>query len=245
MEQLGTHRHGDRILGGDRQSCGECEIRDLTFCSVLTAEEMARVRACRTEVKLPAHHTIFHEADEADHLFNVTSGVVKLYKLLADGRRQITGFLFAGEFLGLAANRTYAYTAETVTEAKLCRFSRRRLEKLFDEWPHLEKHLLGIAASELIAAQDQMVLLGRKTAQEKMASFILMMSERAEARGQDGNPVTLPMNRADIGDYLGLTIETVSRTLTQLKNKGVISLMGSGHILLSKPDDLGDRAEGF
>ena len=103
MEHLGTHRHDDRILGSDRGSCGKCEIRDLTFCSVLTADEMERVRACRTEVQFPAHHAIFHEDDEADHLFNVTSGVVKLYKLLADGRRQITGFLFAGGCRGLGA----------------------------------------------------------------------------------------------------------------------------------------------
>ncbi len=76
MEHLGTHRHGDRILGSDRPSCGECEIRDLTFCSVLTAEEMERVRACRREVKFEAHRSIFHEGDEADYLFNVTCGVV-------------------------------------------------------------------------------------------------------------------------------------------------------------------------
>jgi CRP/FNR family transcriptional regulator len=159
-------------------ACEGCEIRSLTFCSVLSPHESERIQTALKNIDVPAHATLFQEGDPADHLFNVTAGVVKLYKLLPDGRRQITGFLFPGDFLGLAYGETYVYSAETVTPAALCRFSRTKLLALFDEIPHMEKHISMTTSHELAAAQDQMLLLGRKTAQEKIASFLLMLLRR-------------------------------------------------------------------
>ena len=128
---------------------------------------------------------------------------------------------------------------------RLCRFPRRRLEALLVEIPHLEQRLLAMASHELAAAQDQMVLLGRKSARERVVSFILMLSNSAMRHGRPGDPVFLPMSRSDIADYLGLTTETVSRTFTSLKKQGLIELLDDKRIRLSRMSALREIAEGF
>lgn len=224
--------------------CGACPVRSLTVCAALEAEELRRLAEILQTVRYESGHTVFAEGDAADTLYNVTVGTVKLYKLLPDGRRQITGFLLPGDFLGLSVNENYAYTAETVTPATLCRFPRRRMEALLDEFPKMQRRLFSMASNELAAAQDQMLLLGRKSAKEKICSFLLMLSQRAQRRGHKENPVHVPMSRADIADYLGLTTETVSRTFTQLKTSRVISLLEGNKVQIHDMDDLFDLAEG-
>lgn len=224
--------------------CAACTIRDTAFCGVLTDDELPVLTAIMKMVEVPAHQPIIDEGEPADYLFNVTSGAVKLYKLLPDGRRQITGFLFEGDFLGIAMNERYAYSAEAVGPVGLCRFPRRKLEGVLDETPKLEKRLLGMASNELVQAQDQILLLGRKTAKEKLVSFLLSLSNRAEMRGNPASPVALPMGRADIADYLGLTTETVSRTMTLLKRNGHIRLLQGGMVELPDLEALRDLADG-
>ncbi len=224
--------------------CAACSVREMAFCGVLTDEELPRLLAIFTTVDVDPHQPIIDEGEVADYLFNVTDGAVKLYKLLPDGRRQITGFLFAGDFLGIAMNEKYAYSAEALGKVSLCRFPRRKLEALLDEFPKLEKRLLGMASNELVQAQDQILLLGRKTAQEKIVSFLLSLSDRAVKRGADPAPILLPMGRADIADYLGLTTETVSRTITHLKRDGLIRLMQGGRVDLPNLAALRDLADG-
>jgi CRP/FNR family transcriptional regulator len=224
--------------------CRACAVRDHTVCAALGAEEQARMASILTEVEFAAHQEVFNETESADHVFNVTKGTVKIYKLLADGRQQITGFLFPGDFLGLMRKATYAYSAEAVTDVKLCRFPRRKFETLLDESPNLEKRLLGVASHELAAAQDQMLLLGRKTAREKLASFLIMLSNAAAAHGAPRNPVLLPMSRSEIADYLGLTIETVSRTFTQLRKDKLIELVDDGAVKLLRPLELETQSAG-
>jgi len=202
----------------------------MAFCGVLNDEELPRLLAIFSAIEFDPHQPIIDEGEAADYLFNVTDGAVKLYKLLPDGRRQITGFLFAGDFLGIAMNEKYAYSAEALGRVSLCRFPRRKLEALLDEFPKLEKRLLGMASNELVQAQDQILLLGRKTAQEKIVSFLLNLSDRVVRRGGDPSPISLPMGRSDIADYLGLTTETVSRTITHLKRDGLIRLLQGGRV---------------
>jgi CRP/FNR family transcriptional regulator len=216
----------------------------MAFCGVLTEEEMPRLLSILTAIEVEPHQPILDEGEAADYLFNVTMGAVKLYKLLPDGRRQITGFLFSGDFLGIAMNEKYAYSAEAVGRVSLCRFPRRKLESLLDEFPRLEKRLLGMASNELVQAQDQILLLGRKTAQEKIVSFLLNLSDRAVKRGDPPSPIALPMGRADIADYLGLTTETVSRTITHLKRDGLIRLMQGGKVDMPDHGALRDLADG-
>jgi CRP/FNR family transcriptional regulator len=225
--------------------CAACSVRQLTICAALAADELSELSAIMSSVELGPGDPLFHEADEADYVFNVTAGMMKIYKLLPDGRRQVTGFLFPGDFLGLANQGEYAYSGEAVGPATLCRFPRRKLETLLERFPQLERRLLGMASNELAAAQEQMLLLGRKTAREKIASFLLMLSRRAQRRGQKGNPVNVLMSRTDIGDYLGLTTETVSRTFTQLKSAGTITLLAAGKVQVDSLESLEDLAEGM
>jgi len=196
------------------------------------------------QITLAPRSIVIEEGETAEWLFNVTEGVVKLYKLLPDGRQQVTGFLFAGDFLGIALNDTYAYSAEAIGTTSLCRFARSGLETLLDDLPHLEKRLLSMASNELVQAQDQLLLLGRKTAREKVLSFLLNLSRRAEGRGEPKTPVHVPMSRDAIADYLGLTTETVSRTLTKLKTEGSIRLLEGNKIDLPDFEALKDMAEG-
>ncbi len=220
--------------------CAACAARGLAFCNVLEGEDLSRLLQITSETNAGAGQAVFYEGDEASHVYNVTEGVVRVSKMLPDGRRQITGFLFPGDFLGLSHDDAYAYTAEAVNAVRLCRFRRDRLLQLFDELPQLEKRLLGMAADELAAAQDQILLLGRKTARERVVSFLLGISKQAQRRGESGNPVGLPMSRADIADYLGLTIETVSRMITKLAKDGVIELPSSNKVHFTNRNALED-----
>jgi CRP/FNR family transcriptional regulator len=224
--------------------CQACTVRHLTVCAPLDDQEVQEVAAISQNVEMSPGDPLFDEGERASQVFNVTAGTMKVYKLLSDGRRQVTGFLFPGDFLGLANNDTYAYSAEAVTHATLCRFPRAKLDKLLERYPKMEKRLLSIASHELAVAQEQMLLLGRKTAKEKIASFLLTLSERAESRGQPGNPVSVPMSRTDIGDYLGLTTETVSRTFTNLRTSGTIALRNGGKVEILDLDTLQDVAQG-
>ncbi len=224
--------------------CAACQVRDQTVCGVLQPHELERLNAIVTEVHLERGQALFFQEDPADSVFNVTRGHIRVLKLLPDGRRQITGFLYPGDFLGMAYGSEYAYTAEALDNAVLCRFPREKLEALFDEFPQLEKRLLEISSNELIAAQDQMVLLGRKSAIERIASFLLEMIRRCERKGEDGGELRLPMNREDIGDYLGLAVETTSRNLQELVVKEVIEIPSAPLIIVRQRERLEEIAEG-
>lgn len=227
----------------ERTQCRTCPARSKSVCAAAKADELDRLAGLVTPQQLMAGETLIEEGDEATHLFTVTSGSMKIYKLLPDGRRQITGFLFRGDFLGLAFRDTYTYSAEALTDAVVCRFPRRQFTGFVTERPALEHQLLTIASNELAAAQDQMLLLGRKTARERVASFLLGLVRRQEQLGHDGKAVRLTMTRSDIADYLGLTIETVSRTFTSLRAGGIIELDGTTLVRVLNRDRLAATAE--
>jgi CRP/FNR family transcriptional regulator, anaerobic regulatory protein len=174
----------------------------------------------------------------------VVRGLVRLHKLLPDGRRQIVGFLEAGDYLGLTFSGTFLFSAEAVTETVVRRIPCARFNAVLDAHPALQRRLLAMATTELVAAQDQILLLGRKTAQEKLCSFLLMVSRRRARRGLAPETLRLPMPRGDIADYLGLTMETVSRVMTQLKTKGIIRLRDEHRVELTDLAALAGLADG-
>lgn len=227
-----------RVSGADRapNPCLECDVRSLAVCSAVRASLLPKLTTLAAGRHVDVGCSLFDEGDPADNVFTLTEGMLKLYKLLGDGRRQIVGFLVPGDFLGLAFGRGYAYTAEAVTPVAACRFKRQQFLTLLDECPELEKEILTRATTELAAAQEQMLLLGRKTARERVASFILAMSRRRKLA--PGETLELPMGRADIGDYLGLTIETVSRTLTALRKERLIEVNDRHLIKVRQPEAL-------
>ncbi len=209
------------------QNCRNCPARNKAVCGAASAEALDRLAGLVSPQQLAAGETLIDEGDDATHLFTITAGSVKVYKLLPDGRRQVTGFLFQGDFLGLAFNETYTYSAEALTDATVCRFPRRQFDDFVSRHTAIERRLLAMASHELAAAQEQMVLLGRKTAQERVASFLLGLVRRQERLGRDGKAIRLTMTRTDIADYLGLTTETVSRTFTGFRAAGLIELDGT------------------
>jgi CRP/FNR family transcriptional regulator len=243
--------------------CGACPVRHLTVCAVLDPGELHDLTAIVSNVDLSPGQPLFDECEPANHVFNVTAGAIKIYKLLPDGRRQITGFLFAGDFLGLRGRDPRHLVPLSPAQAgeplgplsqdgePAARHGQQRAghrpgaDAASGPQDRPGKRLLGMASNELVIAQEQMLLLGRKTAREKLASFLLMLSKRQVQRGGSGDPVSVPITRADIGDYLGLTTETVSRTFTQLKRKGVIAILPGGRVELADRSAMEETAEGF
>ncbi len=205
-------------------NCAECEVRSRSVCAALDIDDLSRLAALAQQIVVPAGQGFIADGARAEHFYNVTHGTVRLYKLLPDGRRQITGFAGPGHFLGLAVSTCYAFDAEAIDDVTLCRFSRTRLHGLMGDLPSLERRLLEVAASELVLAQEQMLLLGRKTARERLASFLMHMLPDGCTHGSDQTRLHLPMPRADIADYIGLTVETVSRSFSWLKSERLIAI---------------------
>jgi len=227
--------------------CFDCAARLQAICGVLDSNQLREFKTSGATVTRAAGETIFFEGDIATHVYNLTAGVLRLSKLLPDGRRQIAGFLFPGDFLGITMEDEHAFTAEAITSSTLCQFSRARFDAFVDSHPHLERRLYAVAAHELAAARQQLVLLGRKTAAERVASFLLMLDARRTSSsgglGLDGD-ITLPMSRSDIADYLGLRIETISRELSALKASRLIRLSTTQTICFVDRERLAQLAEG-
>ena len=222
----------------EAEPCTSCGARALSVCAAIDGQDLKRLAALAVPLPTPVGRLFITEGDPADHFFNVTAGTAKLFKLLPDGRRQVTGFAAPGSFLGLAVSSSYAFSAEAVEPVQVCRFSRPRLRRLLDDFPAMERRLLDVASNELVAAQEQMLLLGRKTARERVASFLL-------ARRCGAGRLRLPMARTDIADYLGLTVETVSRTMTRLRIERLIDMPSPTEIVLRNHAGLEQLAAGL
>jgi CRP/FNR family nitrogen fixation transcriptional regulator len=170
---------------------------------------------------------IYGENEPADYLYKVVSGAVRSYKVLVDGRRQIGGFYLPGDIFGLETGEEHTFSAEAITDCRIVVIKRSALVALAARDNEVARQMWELTARELQRAQGRMLVL-IKSAQERVAGFLLEMA----ARAADGGAVELPMSRQDIADYLGLTIETVSRTLTQLEKSAAIELPSSRRILL-------------
>lgn len=226
------------------ETCVACRVRAHSVCGAIEGCDLARLAASAVASAAERGQTFITEGDPADNFYNLTSGTARLFKSLPDGRRQITGFAGPGHFLGLAVSDRYAFSADAIEPLTYCRFSRRRLHVLLDDFPAFEKRLLAIASHELVVAQEQMLLLGRKTARERVASFLLARSlDNAPCIGVS-DTVRLPMTRGDMADHLGLTIETVSRTLTRLKVDRLISIPNTSDIVIRDRQGLATQAGG-
>jgi CRP/FNR family transcriptional regulator len=201
--------------------CAHCGARSYSVCNAIEDRDLERLASLSVQLTVEPGRCFIEEGDPAEHFFNVTAGTAKLFKLLPDGRRAITGFAGPGHFLGLAVSTTYAFSAEAVDAMRVCRFSRSRLR----------------------------LLLGRKTARERLASFLIARAVApARCLGRDAEAtesIDLPMTRGDVADYLGLTIETVSRTLTRLRGDGLIEIPTPAHIVIRRHADLESIATGM
>lgn len=230
IEQMSTNRRHKPQRGSVR--CVDCEARRFSMCGALDVSELEALDKISHTTSFAPKSLLFDQWELAGNVFNLTEGMVQLYKSLPDGRRQIIGFALVGDFLGLALMDHYGVTAEALTMVKVCCFSRLNFLSFVDERPHLLRRLYEFAGHELNLAQDQMLLLGRRTAEEKVATFLLNLWTRYSRIGAISITLPLPMSRQDIADHLGLTIETVSRTLTRLARERVILIVPGGVRLL-------------
>ncbi|MCU0818025.1 MAG: helix-turn-helix domain-containing protein [Beijerinckiaceae bacterium] len=191
-------------------------------CSALEESEIHDLEAIMHHMTIAPKHTLFSQGDEAISLYTITSGTLRLHYDLPDGRRQIVGFAIPGDFLGLSLDPRFGITADALTEVSLCRFERARFMNLIERHPNMMRKMHEVASHELAIAQEHMVVLGRRRAEERVASFLLKWWHRLK-RIQGASPtVPLPMGRQDIADHLGLTIETVSRTLARWMRERII-----------------------
>lgn len=223
--------------------CSSCASRPISICRAAPDASLQRLADCLTVRTFAAGEPILLDGDACEHVFNITEGSVKVFRSLPDGRRAVTGFLFRGDFLGLTSERAL-FGAEALEPAQVCRFPRKAFKALLLELPQLESELLERASHELEQAQDQLLLLSRKTALERVSSFLLTLSRRARERQEPDDPVHFPMIRADMADYLGLTTETVSRCFGRLKTSGVIRLLPGNRAAILRADRLMQLAEG-
>jgi CRP-like cAMP-binding protein len=182
-----------------------------------------RLERLGTVVRHERNRTIYFEGDDVQHCFKVRSGTVRLCKMTEDGRRQIAAFLSAGDLFGWVDRDTYSFSAEAVTDVTVEKYSRRSIDDAATADPTMMHRMLAVVSEQLTSAHNHLLLLGRMTAPERIASFLIDLAKRKSASRADAGTIELHMNRKDLADYLGLTVETVSRVMSALKRKGLIS----------------------
>ncbi|MEO1533010.1 MAG: helix-turn-helix domain-containing protein [Pseudomonadota bacterium] len=239
-------------LEQETQRCATCPIRDRAVCTYAKDDDLRSLESIKFYRNYEPGQEILAAGEKMDFVGSVVEGVVSLSKTMADGRRQMVGLMFASDFIGRPMRESVPYDVTAVTEVRLCLFKRVRFEGVLRSSPDIERRLLEMMLDELDAARDWMLLLGRKTAQEKIATFLLILARRVTlSKGQDaqdGVSFTLPITREAMADYLGLTIETVSRQFTTLRKEGIIALEGTRTVrvpdFLALLDAAGEDADG-
>jgi CRP/FNR family nitrogen fixation transcriptional regulator len=204
-------------------------------------DDLRALQQVGVKVRFSRNQTIFNDGDEAANCYKVISGAVRLCKHMADGRRQIADFLLAGDLFGFMQFGQYKFTAEAVGDVVLMCYPQRQVARLSNLMPNLRGRLLVLLSQRLLGMQDHLVMLGRQTAKERIASFVLHLAERSDA--EEGLAFDLPMSRQDIADYLGLTIETVCRMLSELKREKIIAIP-TGQIVINDIEALQALTEG-
>ncbi|RWA59542.1 Crp/Fnr family transcriptional regulator [Mesorhizobium sp.] len=213
--------------------CQSCEARHRGLCGALEPDQLIELSKTSSRRGVSPGAELTGDAEVVERYSNVLSGVVKLTKSLSDGRQQIVGLQFAPDFLGRPFKSESAISAEAATEVSLCSFPRSVIERMMKLSPGLEHRLLKQTLNELDEAREWMLALGRKTASEKVASFLLMIARNIDPAtdpAAKSASFELPLTRADIADFLGLTIETVSRQLTRLRASDVIRIENNRHV---------------
>lgn len=204
--------------------CSHCGVRARSVCSALSSDEMAALDQVTQPLRLSAGATLVRTGEPRQYVFTLTAGALRLVRTLPDGRRQITGFVLPGDYVGLTETPRHRHDIEAICESRACRTPLVEMQRLRTTYPQLEHKLLRRTSMELAAAQDAGLLLARLQPSERLAHFLLRLGARGTAAGAPADVVALPMSRSDIADHLGLTMETVSRTFTKLRQQQLIAL---------------------
>ena len=204
-------------------ACFSCAARKSDICGGLDNDEIRDLASGSHRIQLKAGETLVWDGDTAQFSYVVTKGTLRAQKASVDGRRQILDFLFAGQFIAMPAGDSFHFDAEALTDAEVCRFDRHKLDNLIAKYPAVERGYRTGAARQLEAAYDHAYSLGRRTALERVAAFLLDLHASNCPKTAAGM-LKLPMTRGDIADFLGLTLETVSRAFSRAKTMEVIRL---------------------
>jgi CRP/FNR family transcriptional regulator, anaerobic regulatory protein len=232
-------------------NCSNCPIRHRAVCSRCDDDELIELNRIKFYKSYVAGQTIAMRGDALNVVASVVSGTATLERAIEDGRTQMVGLLLPSDFIGRPGRATLQYDVTAVTDVTLCCFHRKPFEATLLEIPHLQTRLLEMALDELDAARDWMLLLGRKTAREKISSLLILIVKRSmhPDATELGTPsrIELPISREAIGNFLGLTIETVSRQFTSLRRDGIIELDGKRSVIISDlialMDETGDDSD--
>jgi len=237
-----TQPGGSLTIEGEKSALGgemEGALFPALFCgAAASALELRELQGMATQVYVGSGKTIFSEGEPADSVFGLSRGVVRLYKQLTDGRRQVLSFALAGDFLGMPIAERHRLSADAVGEVSLCQFSRNDLLEFIASSPNLMRLLVAFASRELDMAQDQLLLLGNASAEAKVVIFLVGWRNRLarSSVSSSSKVVPLPMRRRDIADFLGLKLETVSRTFAKLEQKNVLRIVPKGIYLTGLED---------
>ncbi|MDD9922751.1 MAG: Crp/Fnr family transcriptional regulator [Boseongicola sp.] len=225
--------------------CSYCPIKHRAVCARCEPDELEILNEIKYYKPVAAGETVALSGERVDYVASVVSGVASLSKSLEDGRTQMVGLVLPSDFIGRPGRETIAHDVTAVTDLTLCCFHRKPFDKILEELPHVRERLLEMMFDEMDAARDWMLLLGRKTAREKIASFLVLMVNRSTLPKElfiAPVRVDLPISRDAIANFLGLTIETVSRQLTALRKDGIISLEGNREVIIPDFQALKDEA---
>ena len=234
------------------EKCGDCPIRFRAVCSRCETDELAQLEVMKYYRSFQAGQVVIWSGDRMDFVASVVTGIATLTQTMEDGRRQMVGLLLPSDFVGRPGRSNAPYDVTATTDLVMCCFRRKPFEDMMAATPHVANRLLEMTMDELDAAREWMLLLGRKTAREKIASLLTIIARRDAGlkRRVAGGPIRfdLPLTREEMADYLGLTLETVSRQMSALKRDGVIELEEKRRIVVPNfdllADETGDDADG-
>jgi CRP/FNR family transcriptional regulator, anaerobic regulatory protein len=234
----------------DFKDCGTCPIRHRAVCARCEPDELSQLDAFKYYRSYEAGQPIIWSGDRMDFVASVVTGVASLSQGMEDGRTQMVGLLLPSDFMGRPGRELAPYDVTAVSNLTLCCFRRKPFETMMAETPHVGQRLLEMTLDELDAAREWMVVLGRKNAREKISSMLAIIARREASLNlvPTANEFELPLTREAMADYLGLTLETVSRQMSALKRDGIIQLAGKRRIIVPDFDRLqsetGDDMDG-
>ena len=242
--------HGS--LPAELKECHECPIRHRAVCAKCDSEELETLEQIKYYRSFEAGQTVIWSGDQMGFVGSVVSGIASLTQTMEDGRTQMVGLLLPSDFVGRPGRNSAPYDVVATSDLVMCCFRKKPFEEMMSRTPHVAHRLLEMTLDELDAAREWMLVLGRKTAREKLASLLVIIARRDAILNLDGRKTDLvfdlPLTREAMADYLGLTLETVSRQISALKRDNVIHLEGKRHITV--PDfhrlceEAGDDSDG-
>ncbi|MEM1073483.1 MAG: Crp/Fnr family transcriptional regulator [Pseudomonadota bacterium] len=245
MDQKETGILGN-TLAPNANDCADCPIRHRAVCARCDAEELAMLEDIKYYRSFSAGQTIMWAGDRMDFVASVVSGVASLTQTMEDGRTQMVGLLLPSDFVGRPGRDRATYTVSATSDLVMCCFRRKPFEQMINTTPHIAHRLLEMTLDELDAAREWMLVLGRKTAREKIASLLVILARRdamlSPRTSSRRIAFDLPLTRDAMSDYLGLTLETVSRQISALKGDGLIVLQNKRRIEVPDMDRLIDEA---